>query len=350
MNFLNLLQKIMGQPQPQEKLEEREDIRKSLPQQVIRGMDISELKSIWVDMHIKDVIKAYDVAFNNWQSARQSSLALVAFKGQGKSLALERLIADRDVLSVRCWPKITSEQDLNQMFAQLYPELKVDRLEVGRRIVVVDDCQNLFLRNVDGFTALNSFLRLMSKTWDRIFWVTAWERTSWLYLDQIMKLGKFFTSIVYLKPVESKEMRDMLISFGEDNAYDIQFADEYFPQLIKETRGLITAAGYWLLEGAFLSGQNEITLELPDFQVEGLTKLNEREIYALAGLLQNDCLTASQMALVINESEIISEQVLAKLNRLGLCLNQDRIYQLNAALLPQMLNFLEQQRFLYLPI
>lgn len=349
MDFFNSVKKWLSVGSlPEEKLEEHRGAKIPLPKEFITSMGLANLKSVWADSHMNEIENVYDTALNNWRKKRQSSFALVGFKDQGKSIMLEKLGEGKSVLNVRCWPKVLTQQDLTA----LLPDLMNKELDANgqREIVMLDDCQNLFLRTSNGFEALNFFLQLMSKTWDKVFWVTAWDRAAWAYLDHIMDIAKFFTSVVYLKPVKAGEMKKVVSSVANTVGYQLTHSEDYFSGVVSDNRGLIAACRYWIVAGATVQGQKQIELTLPKYHVDGLYHLNERETYALAGLLQNDCITARQMAPVINEAEMISEQLLAKLSRLHLCNNRDGVYYLNAAYLPQILSFLDQQRFLYIPV
>ncbi len=340
-----------GYSGPREKLEERKKVKNVLPVEFTQGMQLDSVKALWMNARIDDYAEAFNIALNNWRQKKQSSFALVGFKNQGKSLVLDRLLSSQKAIAIHCREKVITPDDLEKLFSPLDPDLRAGQLRHDhRRIVSVDDGQNMFLRHVNGFAALNTFLRLMSNTWERIFWVTAWERTAWFYLDGIMNISKFFTSVVYLKPLQGRELERVISGLSDDLQFRLQYPEEYFHLLVKENRGLLAACLHWLLEGAVAAGEREIRLELANFRVEGLNDLNEREAYALAGLLQNDCLTAGQMAMVINEDEMVCEQVLAKLHRLGLCTVRGKVYCLNSAFLPQVLSFLDKQRFLYVPV
>ncbi len=324
-----------------------------LPVSFTQNLPLEELINKWIDSNLDQMLTSYLTALGNWQNQRQSSFALVGFNGQGRNKVLARLTSEQGVAPLCCPAKVTNKKDFQGIIAPDGLDEKEDLasyLDDTRKLVVLEDCQNLMLKTVGGFEALNEFLHIMSATWDRVFWVTSWERTSWLYLEEIMDIGKYFTTVVYLKPVESGQLQGLIEGMIAKLGYGAQYDKGFFGELTAANRGLLSACHYWLLKEARLIKERNILFNQPKYSIEGMDKLNERETYALVSLIQNDGLNASFLSLVINEEPAVCEQILEKLMRMNLCTIRKGTYFINSVILPQILDYLEKQRYVYLAI
>lgn len=348
LKYLYFLQRQNAKPQG--KLEQLE-MAEEPPASFTQNLSLEKLINKWIDLNLEQMLTPYLTALGNWQNRRQSSFALVGFNGQGRNKVLARLTSEQGVEPLCCPVKVTNKKDFQGIIAPNGLNDKddlVSYLDSTRKILVLEDCQNLMLKTVGGFEALNEFLRIMSATWDRVFWVTSWERTSWLYLEEIMDIGKFFTTVVYLRPVESEQLQGLIEGMIAELGYGVQHDEGFFGELAAENRGLLSACYYWLLKEARLVKERKILFNQPQYRIEGIDKLNERETYALVSLIQNDGLDASLLSLVINEEPAVCEQILEKLMRMNLCTIRKGIYSINPAILPQIFDYLEKQRYVYL--
>ncbi|MCL7412438.1 MAG: hypothetical protein M8353_02345 [ANME-2 cluster archaeon] len=80
----------------------------------------------------------------------------------------------------------------------------------SKRIVLIDDCQFLFMRKIGGFEVLEHFLNSTAAP-DKMF-ITTWNFYSWKYLDEVMKIGKFFPVQINLPKFTAGQIKDSILS------------------------------------------------------------------------------------------------------------------------------------------
>ncbi len=82
--------------------------------------------------------------------------------------------------------------------------------EQSKRIVLIDDCQFLYMRKIGGFDVLEYFLNLAASP-DKMF-ITTWNLYSWKYLDEVMKIGKFFPVQINLPKFTISQIKESILS------------------------------------------------------------------------------------------------------------------------------------------
>lgn len=85
---------------------------------------------------------------------------------------------------------------------------------VGDGPVVVQDCQHLYARRVDGFEPLEAFLDLLAGVDVPV--VTGWNRYAWTYLDAVRDLGRDFSTTVLAGTVSTERLAELLLAQYED--------------------------------------------------------------------------------------------------------------------------------------
>lgn len=88
--------------------------------------------------------------------------------------------------------------------------------EATGRIVIVEDAHNsLYRRKIGGFETMNRFLNLLA-TSDRLF-ITSWNSYSWGYLEEVLKIGRYFPEKIRLSKMSADEIREMILSGYEED-------------------------------------------------------------------------------------------------------------------------------------
>lgn len=87
--------------------------------------------------------------------------------------------------------------------------------EATGRIVIVEDAHSLYRRKIGGFETMNRFLNLLA-TSDRLF-ITSWNSYSWGYLEEVLKIGRYFPEKIRLSKMSADEIREMILSGYEED-------------------------------------------------------------------------------------------------------------------------------------
>ncbi len=80
----------------------------------------------------------------------------------------------------------------------------------SHEVILLDDCQYLYSRQVDGFETLDRFLRAVVDS-DALV-VTGWNRYAWEYLDAVRDVGRHFPVQIRIPRLEDYQVADLLES------------------------------------------------------------------------------------------------------------------------------------------
>lgn len=279
-------------------------------------------------------------AFDNWKNeAIDGSVVLVGGAGMGKSTALQLMsvILDEPAPVASVKDKFTDPKTLISSLARILQlpsnpsseaafiaELDKHLTANSRRVVVLDDCHNFFLRKVGGFTAWDSFTRIVNQSCDRIFWVMSFNEASWDYLRNISDGVSYFRRTVRIPPWTDEELRRLILTRMRRAKYRVNFTDLLVTRLqsVKATTQIIrTSRGYFRLLWDFTDGNPRIAsyfwlrslVPHPDSRrvnvhlfraprIEDLEGLPDDIAFVLAALVEHENITAEELATVSNTS------------------------------------------------
>jgi hypothetical protein len=288
-----------------------------------------------------------------WKAGRYSATALVGEKGSGKTTVLND--AEADYFAGLPLRKIDLVDTTVQTTAGLFGLLKrvfdrpdaedLDALErelaagEEKTVCVLENSQNMFLRTVGGFEAIERFLLFMSRTDAAVLWIVTCTLYSWNYLDRVLQVSKYFKTVVELGALTREETTDLIMKRHRISGYPLRFEipepqaqprkfrkiadpDEqqaflqgwFFEQLNRLASGNVAVA-LWFWLGAIKSvGQEGFTVTpFIDLDYSFLHQMGSEEMFTLAALLQHETLTAEEHALIFRQG--IDESLLL-LNRL----------------------------------
>lgn len=82
-------------------------------------------------------------------------------------------------------------------------------------VILVDNCQYLYTREVGGFDALDRFLEAVARS-DALF-VTSWNRYAWEYLATVREVHHYFPTRIEIPSLDADQVGDLLTAtYGPD--------------------------------------------------------------------------------------------------------------------------------------
>jgi hypothetical protein len=317
----------------------------------------------------EDVFSKLRNDFEIWKKRGVISTVIVAEKGNGKTTYLD--IAKSDILKEFPLHNIflgKTVSDVGQLFEIIkesladhdsgsFEELEEKIAQGGKKkIVVFDNFQNIFLRTMDGFEAVERFLLFMEKTQKNIFWIVSSGVYGWNFLDLSLNVSRYFNRIIPLKGLDEKELSEIIMRRHNSSGYDIVFMDpqqetnllnklkkakssdqkedmlkeHYFEKLLRMSAGNIrTSILFWLNSITEIT-HDEIKVSsdmITDFPF--IANLPKEEKFALMTLIIHDKMTISDYAAVSRESEDESRKLLLRLYNRGLLLYKNDVYEIH---------------------
>lgn len=295
--------------------------------------------------------------FSAWQKGHIALTALVGERGSGRTSFLnhmERKFAhDFSFTTIDIDQTTCDEIGLLAYLQQVFDQAGahgLDDLEnfilakSEKRVCIVENIQNLYLRAVDGFAALERFLLFVSRTHGKVFWIVTCTLYSWRYLDKVLNLAKYFHRVITLQALTPEEVEAIILKRHRVSGYRLHFetpasvsqsrkfkklgAPEerqaylknlMFEQLNEFAIGNITIAILFWLRAIKKVTKEELTLSpLIEFDYSFLNQLSGEELFTLGALLHHETITVAQHAHVFRQEIQASDMLLNRMLNKGI--------------------------------
>lgn len=92
----------------------------------------------------------------------------------------------------------------------------------SKRIMIIDNCHFLYMRKIGGFEIIEELLKLIENP--DIMFITTWNFYSWNYLDEVIKIGKFFPVQINLPKLTADQIKESILSGYDKN--EIKFLQD----------------------------------------------------------------------------------------------------------------------------
>lgn len=334
--------------------------------------------------------RLYGDAFNAWHQFKpaSSNVLIVGEKGSGKSTSVNYLFVkhagDQPVVSISLDHTVYDVQKLLHILcgafglktvhtAEEFIE-KVKRRKSKKTVVQFENLQNLYIRNLHGFEALEAFWVILSSTSNELFWTVTISRYGWNFIKKISDADQYFTHIIDVDTLDKEKVKKAILARHRATGYDLHFVENtavkkakrfrkretnpaklqenqenvFFEKLSKLAEGnLSIAIMFWLQsikkieKNTFLISPIEITevdkLEIPSREV----------LFTLASLVIHDRLTSSELAISLHQDEVQSRLMLMRLKSKGIVVEFENMFTLNHLVYRQVIRLLKRRNIIH---
>jgi hypothetical protein len=109
-------------------------------------------------------------------------------------------------------------------------------------VVLVDDCQYLYTRQVGGFDPLDDFLERTARS--SALYVTAWNRYAWSYVSAVRDVEDAFSVVVRVPPLDAEGVRSLITSvYGPELPAFVETEVDDRVKTVDVGRGSLSVAG-----------------------------------------------------------------------------------------------------------
>ncbi len=158
----------------------------------------------------EDVLKNIEEAINQPDFTPRSNIAIIAEPFSGRSDLVYKI------------SEMCRDKETKIFFSRLVSDDNfIDTLEKSGDIVLVDNCQYLFSRNIGGFEKLDIFLNTVASS-NKLF-ITTWNQFSWNYLRFVYPLESIFPVRIELPRLGPEELKKMVMANCE---WQMTFAED----------------------------------------------------------------------------------------------------------------------------
>lgn len=326
-------------------------------------------------------------SFDQWNRGLSSNVAVVGEKGSGKTtlirLAEKQCLNDEIPVEVNFHRTFTEEKLLLKMLCDALGfkavESKEEFLEKverkkNRSVIVVENLQNAFIRNINGFGALEAFWFIMSSTMDKLFWIVSCSRYSFEFFKKISNADQYFSHVTYTDRLDESEIREAILIRHRSSGYELYFEpdesiknsrtykkllgdeqrsqelirNQYFTKLSKISEGNTSIAMiFWLQSIKEIDDYRFVFQPLEVTEIDKLEVPSKEVLFTLATLVQHDILDREQVAHALHQSVAESSLMLARLKTKGIIYEGSTGYKLNHLVYRQIVRMLKQKNIIH---
>jgi hypothetical protein len=324
-------------------------------------------------------------SLENWKKNRFITTAIIGVKGSGVTSLVNYFLrgvsADIAVKRHTISGKVYQKERYFQLFSQILEhENFTSNQEIidhfnnssGKHIVVLENLQHLYLKQIGGFDCLKMFFDLMANTMKKVLWIGAFTTYSWNYLDKTIRISDFFTDEVFLDPMSKDTIEEIIFKRNRLSGYQIVFEPDvhnlesksfkqmtedeqqvylrkqYFGNMRRMTNGNISLAQlYWLRSTLSVNEQFISIGPLADIDFSFIKSLSDRDLFVFQALVLHDGLTLEDFALVMETSHAVSRNMLIPMLEKGLLFRPGAKFNIHPILFKPVTDYLSSRNFIH---
>jgi len=315
-----------------------------------------------------DELLLLDETYARWCTGKASSVAVVGPEGSGKTSLMHCFAneLDEDVAQVQSTihHRLETATDVVGMLDDVLEietpsdtaaDLIGKIMKMERRVVLIEDGHQLFLRTVGARTALDTFFFILMSTRTQFFWVLTFRLNPWLRISYLHQAERYFTHVIKSEFHSENELREAILlrqrmarqspvfSADEVTSYkvrkliaqhDVQekpvqqaLADLYFTNLYALSGGNMQTALYYWLRSLSVDEQGDVQVN-PCIKVDTsfIKSLDTLYLLTLTEVLAHGGMTPREHSEIFNLSDLRSRLILDYLRQIRLLKgsNEDR--------------------------
>ncbi len=282
-----------------------------------------------------------------WEAGRAVSIIIIGARGSGKTsllnCAVRGILSDLPVVSGQFRERIRSADEMHSFLASLLeiePTGVAGALTSKKQVILLEEVERTFIRNIGGFNGLRRLLELISQTSRSTMWILSVNETAYRFLDRVVGMGQSFSHRINAMAVLPEHLRKAILLRHNLSGLRLQFTSPlsaasrtrrsrqmlglekdpeqaFFDSLYRQSEGIFRSAfELWQqsvdrVEGGVLYMQEPME---PRYQsmVAGLTL---QDSFTLHAILQHGGLTPEEHSKVfacdVNESLSVLERLRA---------------------------------------
>ena len=329
-------------------------------------------------------IAEFKEAYDSWTKNRYVTTIILGEKWGGFTTFLNYVIKHgRLSNSVKRWSideSICRSEDFIRLLTEVINKDGVSNQESliaylnesSRQVIVLENIQNLYLRKIDGFHAMNTLFEIMSATCKNVFWIATSTIYCWNYLTKSISIQDFFTNQIEMKSFSKEQIANVIWKRNRISGFNIRFLvedeivdDKKFQKLNEEQQqkylkekffddlnafsksNVSLALMFWLMSTRDV---DEHTITIGKFNQPNLNFLNvlsTDKIYILLALVLHDGLNAKEISEVLNENRESCTHTLFSLRKDGIIVYNDDQFMINTVVYRSVIGLLKAKNLIH---
>jgi uncharacterized protein YukE len=291
-------------------------------------------------------MKAMAEARHFWESGRPVALIIAGERGSGKTslinCALKRPLEGLEVIRGEFGERLVTAAQLHGFLARLVgldDSADLHRcLTERRRVVIIEELERTFLRQVGYFEAIRALQRLIAATCSSTLWVLSVNQVAFRFLDAAINLSATFSHRINAATATRDDLRQAVLLRHNLSGLRLNFATPPSPQgiinrlkrslqgepdpesiffdaLASESAGVFRSAfDIWLshIEEVQAGVLSLRAIVVPDLSPM-IEVLDLADLFTLVAILQHGSLTPEETAVIFQKSLVASRAQLDEL-------------------------------------
>lgn len=326
-------------------------------------------------------------SYDQWQRGLSANVAIVGEKGSGKTTMIRfakmDVFADEEPIEINFEKTFIEESELLNRLCKALGFKPVDSRDeflekVEKKklpsVLIIENLQNIFIRNINGYEALESFWVIMSSTMDKLFWVVSASRYAWKFFEKMSDADQYFSHVLFADGLSETEIREAIMARHKSTGYELYFEpgdnmknsraykkllgdekksqelirDTYFSRLSKISEGNTSIAMiFWLQSIKEFDSRRFVFRPLQVTEVDKLEAPAKEVLFTLASLVIHDSLSSDELAKSLHQNQSHSRLMLARLKTKGIVYESKNGFNLNHLVYRQVVRLLKRRNIIH---
>lgn len=338
-------------------------------------------------IHRPEQFERFRKGYELWKNNFPSTFGVFGEKGSGKSLFIsllkEKVITDHDVVEINFEKTIWKPEELIEFISS---GLKLDDIStteelieaIGRKkkrvVIVLENIQNCYVRNISGFEAIEHLLYLISETNKNILWIVSSTRYGWQFLDKVMNIADYLTHLVQTDNLSDVQIEELILRRHTSSGYQLTFIpdeatrnsrsyrkimddeekkqaflkDRYFEKLSKLSEGNSSIAMIYWIRSIKEYDETHFFINPFDFgTINRIEELESAELFALTAFVLHDSLTPEHLSMILHQPPRDCRLMTSRLASKAILIKVDKEYILNHLIYRQVVRVLKEANFIH---
>ena len=290
-------------------------------------------------------------ATEDWESGRFAACLMIGGRGSGKTSLLNCAIADvfsgRQTIRAQFDERILTPDRLNAFLRRLLDIKGNGNIEAafrsGRRIVILEESERIFLRKVGGFAAARHLLHLIHRTAPTTLWIIVMNDKAFRVLDAAADLHRVFSHRINATNVSRADLENAILERHRLSGLRLKFVPPpagdprvnrakrwlgledspqklFFDSLFQQSEGIFRSAFELWLSSIQSADGGTLTIRQPLDPAFGRfrSELAHEDNFTLLLIQEHGSLTQHELAQVLCEPYDVSNSRMERLAALGL--------------------------------
>lgn len=333
--------------------------------------------------NVMNLRKTYEA----WQEGVATNVALVGEKGSGKSTLIQifksHLPEDEEIVEINIEYSTWRVEQLLGSLGSSFGLKDINRPETlirgindqqKRQVVILEGLQNMYLRNINGFDALEALWLIISETKEKVFWMVSCSRYAWDFLNKAYAIETHFTHTFQTDHISEEQLEEVIMKRHEKSEYRLEFEpdeqtrrsrafkkrlhkpkelqnylkQEYFERLCDISDGNISVAIILWLRSIKKVEDKTITIApFTSVDIEMMDFVNAEVLFVLAAIVMHDSLKVAELSRILNISLGESKVFLSKLRSRGILIEKEGLFWVNQLVFRQVVRLLRKRNVIH---